>query len=229
VAIPKLIHRQWFGPRIMPDRYKENAAKWIELNPEWVLQDYDETDLPRLENQEAFDECGWSWIPGRGDSKEASLIQVTKADIAGYELIYQFGGLYVNCDMRPIKPLPESFDEHDLILSYEVDGTLISNAFMACAPGNPVIGAVIDAIPESIKTVRAGVDYVTGPRLLTRIVNELAPDALILPARFCNPWLPMQPQRIYYETICEHEWGHATSDETLWPDHGRQPGLQRYH
>lgn len=228
MAIPKLIHRQWFGPREMPDRYHENRNLWKKLNPEWRVTDFNLEGLPALRNQKWFDECGITWHPGRGDQKEASLIQVTKADIASYELLYRYGGLYVNCDMRPLRPLPDIFFKHDLVLAYEIDGELISNAFMACAPEHPIIEAVIDAIPGNIETVHAGVDYITGPRLLTRIVNEFDCDVLILASRFCNPWLPSQARTIYDETICEHEWGHATADQELWPTLDRQPGQQRY-
>lgn len=229
MAIPKLIHRQWFGPRPMPDRYHENRDLWKRFNPDWRITDFLSLEaLPEMRNGEYVHGCGITWHPGRGDQKEASLIQVTQADIAAYELLYRYGGLYVNCDMRPLQPLPDLIREYDLVLAYEIDDVLISNAFMACTPEHPLMDEIIKALPANIETVHAGVDYISGPRFLTRIVKEFAPDAFILPARFCNPWLPSQPRTVYPETICEHEWGHATSDQDLWPDQDRQPGAQRY-
>lgn len=226
--VPRVIHRQWFGPREMPERYRDNGALWLEFNPGWELIDHDYTTLPPLRNEWEFTECGKAWTPGRGDQKEASLIQVTQADIGAYEILWTFGGLYVNCDMRPVKPIPEHVTETDMTLAYEIDIALISNAFMASEPGHPVMDAVITALPESVRTCKLGVDYVTGPRLLTKVVRETAPATRILPSRFCNPWLPTSTQQTHADTICVHEWGHATKDEDLWPSEKRQAGEQRY-
>lgn len=225
--VPRLIHRQWFGPREMPERYKENGRLWQDLNPGWELIDHDYSTLPPLRNHWEFTEVGRSWMPGRGDGKEASLVQVTQADVGAYEILWAWGGLYVNCDMRPVRALPDHLSEQDMTLAYEIDGTLISNAWMMSIPEHPLMNAVIEAIPDSVRTCDRGVDYVTGPRLLTRIAGSF-PDVPILPSRYCNPWLPTHAQQIHEDTICVHEWGHATKDEDLWPDKPRQDGAQRY-
>jgi mannosyltransferase OCH1-like enzyme len=212
----------------MPDRYRENGELWKTLNPDWELIDHTYDTLPPLRNHWEFAECGKSWTPGRGDAKEASLIQVTQADIAAYEILWNHGGLYVNCDMRPVKPLPDDLTDRDLTLAYEIDGSLISNAFMASSPQHPLMNRIIEELPNSVRTCTLGVDYVTGPRFLTRMTQAHQPDAFILPARACNPWLPTSPQVVHPDTICVHEWGHATNDEHLWPNQGRQSGAQRY-
>lgn len=225
--VPRLIHRQWFGPREMPERYRENGELWMKFNPDWELIDHDYSTLPPLRNAWEFNEVGKSWLPGRGNQKEASLVQVTQADIGAYEILWTFGGLYVNCDMRPVRGLPDAITEADITLAYEIDGSLISNAFMMCTPGHPLMDAVIEALPENVRTCNRGVDHVTGPRLLTRVAQSF-PGIQVLPARFCNPWLPTYVQQLHEDTICVHEWGHATKDEDLWPGKDRQPGEQRY-
>jgi mannosyltransferase OCH1-like enzyme len=212
----------------MPERYKENGQLWIDLNPGWELVDHDYGTLPPLRNEWEFTQVGKEWMPARGDGKEASLIQVTQADIAAYEILWAYGGLYVNCDMRPVRPLPEDLLERDVTLAFEIDGSLISNAWMMSEPGHPLMNAAISALPESVRTCSLGVDYVTGPRFLTRITRDHYPQATILPSRFCNPWLPTQTKQTHPDTICVHEWGHATRDEDLWPTEGRQAGAQRY-
>lgn len=211
----------------MPQRYKDNRAAWEELNPGWVCLDWS-IGLPWMRNADLFHGCGVTWMPNRGDAKEASLVQVTQADIGAYELLWSLGGLYVNCDMRPVAALPDWFAQADLVLAWEIDDLLLSNAFMAARPRHPFLNAVIEALPHNALTATGGVDYATGPRFLTAMTERLRPSAAFLPAAACNPWLPGQAQNIYPETICVHEWGHATSDESLWPDKPRQPGAQRY-
>lgn len=229
MAIPKVIHRIWFGPRPMPQSYRAYGHDWIELNPGWKLIDWNYDTLPELINQHWFDTCGTAWRPGRGDAKEATMIQVTQADIASYEILHQHGGLYVNCDMQPISPLPD-LTEVDVLLAYEIDGWLISNAFMAATPNHPLMQSVINAIPGSIQAnQQASMDWITGPKLLTAVKKELHDDVFVLPARACNPFMPDQQPVVYPETICQHHWGHAAKDEELWPDLPRQEGQQRYN
>jgi len=230
MAIPKLMHRIWFGPRPMPDLYVQFKQQWLDLNPGWELRDWGYDDLPPLDNQTEFDGCGTTWFPGRGDAKEATMIQVTQADIAAYEILYKNGGLYLNCDMKPIKPLPEDFCDHDAILAYELDGWLISNAFMAAVPKHPLMKAVIEAIPGSVRAAAdRSMDWITGPKLLTAVKKEAFDDVTTWPARYCNPFMPDQAPVISEDSIAAHYWGHAARDEDLWPDLGRQPGAQRYN
>lgn len=229
MAIPKVMHRIWFGPRPMPETYKLYGCEWTDMNPGWELIDWNYDTLPPLQNQDAFDGCGITWKPARGDAKEATMIQVTQADIAAYEILYREGGLYLNCDMKPVRPLPETFCDNDAILAYEVEGVLISNAFMAAEVQHPLFQAVIDAIPGSIANPPGpSMDWITGPRLLTRVAQAAFPNVTVWPARYCNPFMPNNQPVIYEDTIAAHYWGHAAQDEQLWPDLGRQIGAQRY-
>jgi mannosyltransferase OCH1-like enzyme len=230
MAIPKLIHRIWFGPREMPDLYVQFGQEWLTLNPGWEIRHWGYDNLPQLINQTEFDQCGKTWHPGRGDAKEATMIQVTQADIAAYEILHKFGGLYLNCDMKPIKPLPANFREHDMILSYEIDGWLISNAFMAATPEHPLLKSVIKAIPASVSnSAGRSMDWVTGPKLLTAVKKETHDTVTVWPAKHCNPFMPNENPQIFDETIAAHFWGHAMPDEQLWPNLQRQPGEQRYN
>ena len=45
-AIPQVIHRLWLGPRPMPQRFREFAQDWRDLNPGWECHDWSWHDLP---------------------------------------------------------------------------------------------------------------------------------------------------------------------------------------
>jgi mannosyltransferase OCH1-like enzyme len=214
----------------MPDLYRRFGEEWIALNPGWELRDWGYEDLPPLQNQAEFDSCGVTWTPARGDAKEATMIQVTQADIAAYEILYNEGGLYLNCDMKPIRALPTDFCDREALLAYEVDGWLISNAFMAAVPQHPLMTAVIEAIPESVHRAEGrSMDWVTGPKLLTAVKKEQFDHVEVWTSRYCNPFMPNQQPVIFEETVAAHFWGHAMRDEELWPNLGRQEGAQRYN
>lgn len=216
MRIPRLIHRVWFGPREMPADYVEYGRLWREMNPRWHLIDWDYATVPQIINQDLFDGCGDTWIPIPGAAKSTSIIQVAQADLMGYELLHSFGGLYVNTDMEPLRPIPEALLEHDIVLANEIDNWLISNAWMMSVPGHPLIRAVIDAIPGNIQVESRSIDWQTGPKLLTRIKEERFPETPVLPARYCNPWTDTPWGEPHPDSICAHHWGHKHPDDLLW-------------
>lgn len=200
----------------MPELYREFGRKWTELNPEWLLVDWDYSMMPPLRNQWHFDNVGTGWNPNPGAAKENSITQVAQADIAAYELLYLYGGLYVNCDMEPLRPIPLSLLGNPVTLASEIDPWLISNAWMMAAPAQPLFATVIESIPENIEKETRTIDWKTGPKLLTRIVQEQFPNTPVLPARYCNPWTPQVPNGPDEDSICQHHWGHRIPDTELW-------------
>ena len=216
MAVPKLIHRAWFGPREMPREYVEYGQRWEELNPDWHLIDWTYDMVPQLINEDLFHECGVIWRPNPGAAKATSIIQVAQADLLGYELLHSFGGLYVNTDMEPLRPIPEALLDEEIVLANEIDNWLISNAWMMSVPAHPLIRAVIDAIPDNIARETRSIDWQTGPKLLTRIKEEQFPDVAVLPARFCNPWTDTPWGEPHPDSICSHHWGHKHPDDLLW-------------
>jgi len=216
VAIPQIIHRAWFGPREMPQQYVEYDRRWKELNPNWQVIEWGYDNRPPLINESLFVNCGTEWTPIAGAAKSTSIIQVAQADLLGYELLYRYGGLYVNTDMEPLRPIPDEFTQMDILLANEIDDWLISNAWMMSAPEQPLIRAVIDAIPGNIAKETRSIDWQTGPKLLTRIKEEQYPDTPVLPARFCNPWTDTPWGEPHPDSICAHHWGHKHPDHLLW-------------
>jgi len=216
VATPQLIHRIWFGPREMPQAYREYGNAWRDLNPGWKVIEWDYSNRPPLINESLFLNCGTEWTPIAGAAKTTSITQVAQADLLGYELLYRYGGLYVNTDMEPLRPIPDEFTQMDVLLANEIDDWLISNAWMMSAPQHPLIRAVIDAIPGNIATETRSIDWQTGPKLLTRIKEQQYPDTPVLPARFCNPWTDTPWGEPHPDSICAHHWGHKHPDHLLW-------------
>lgn len=214
--VPRLIHRIWYGPREMPVSYQHFGNKWRALNPTWHLIDWDYGMMPPLRNQWHFNNVGTGWDPNPGAAKANSIKQVARADIAAYELLYLYGGLYVNCDMEPLRPIPDELIEQPVTLANEIDHWLISNAWMMSVPAHPLFDTIINAIPGNIEQETRTIDWKTGPKLLTRIAHEQFPEVAVLPARFCNPWTPQVPTGPTEESICTHHWGHMIPDASLW-------------
>ena len=244
---PHLIHRLWFGPRPMPGLYQDFGARWAELNPGWVVHDWGYDDLPLLRNQYLFDRCGDTWGGISGAGKQGSAKQVQQADIAAYELVEQFGGVYVNCDLEPLKPLEPLLDEVGVkaFACVSPDAGFLSNAVLGGPAGHWFWGAVIDFLPVSVasKPIRA-MNKQTGPALLTEVAERERVwwasgvvdgsetyrrwgEFAALPAAYFNPYGYQEMGReggVFPDAYAEHHWGHRYLDEVLWPGEPEQVG-----
>lgn len=88
--IPKVIHRIWLGSRRPPLELMESCRQ---ANPGWVYALWNEDNLPPLCNRDVFDSFGSA--------------HHGKADVARYELLHRFGGVYVDADVLSLR----SFDD----------------------------------------------------------------------------------------------------------------------
>jgi mannosyltransferase OCH1-like enzyme len=119
----KIIHFIWYGKN-MP----ENPYKWKMMNPDWEVMIWNRENMPKLINQRL---CSLSFIQPDMQS-----------DIARVEILYRYGGLYLDCDIVPLKPLGNFFEGYgDLVGVYENETIIpgiICNAVLASVKRHPV-------------------------------------------------------------------------------------------
>jgi hypothetical protein len=89
--IPKIIHQIWIGPNKPPEHFAAWRDSWLNLHPTWeyILWDEEKIAQLNLENKEFIEE-----------EKNYGA----KSDLIRYEIIYQFGGLYIDVDFECLKP-----------------------------------------------------------------------------------------------------------------------------
>lgn len=86
IKIPKIIHQIWIGPNKMPTIWMDTFSKdYMKKCPGWQYKLWTEKEINKLNliNRDIYD--NETSYPG-------------KADIARYEILYQFGGVYVDAD-----------------------------------------------------------------------------------------------------------------------------------
>lgn len=154
--IPKKIHRVWLGGS-MPAEFVEFGERWQALHPDWTVTTWHEDDLGWIANRAAFD--------------DAPLLS-SKANIARYEIIRREGGLYVDCDVEPLRAIDELLGDADLVVSEEHPGYL-GNEFFAAVADHPVLVDAVENVseshfarPDAISPAR------TGPEFWTRCVRR---------------------------------------------------------
>lgn len=98
----KKIHRLWMG-RDIPEEYVEYGNQWAALNPDW------EVVMWGIEALDQFPDLSpvFDSLYERDAGRFGIELYVQLADVLGYAIVERFGGVYVNCDIQPVRSLPE--------------------------------------------------------------------------------------------------------------------------
>ncbi len=105
--IPKVIHYCWFGGNPLPDEYKKNIETWKKYMPDFKIIQWDESnfDVNKIQfTREAYAEKKYAFV----------------SDYARLDIIYNYGGIYLDTDVEVIK----SFDDllkNKAFMGMEVD------------------------------------------------------------------------------------------------------------
>ncbi|MBA3752180.1 hypothetical protein H0X06_05330 [Candidatus Dependentiae bacterium] len=182
-VIPKIIHQIWVGPKQPPSIFKKSQESIAKYHPDWEYKLWTDADIPalNLHNKKFYD-----LADNYGE----------KADILRYEILYRYGGIYLDVDFVCLKPL-------DMLLHYDVWTSLqpldcrgdINNAVIGSAPGHPLLKDCIITIEDDwythdSKSLYSTLDKV-GPRHFQRsfmkFVNDESMHIIAFPASFFHP------------------------------------------
>ena len=148
----------------MPDRFRAWGRRWAELNPGWTLREWGEGDLEWLRNRELF-------------RRLADTSRAAQADVARYEVLLREGGLYVDTDVEPLRPLGDLLDHHDLVLAEQFNGA-VNNAVMAAVAGHPFLARLVDGLEANATARRPdGLLEIAGPGYLNRALRRWSATA----------------------------------------------------
>lgn len=185
----------------------------------YELKLWTEQNLPLLRNQRIYDDVGTVPVNvGGGDPELGTWVQ--RADIAAYELVWLYGGIYANCDIEPLRSLDDLLDGVTAFAGRE-DAHAVCNALMGATPHHPFFDAAIDALPARWSAGRCEpMNLVTGPKLLTDLC-ETRDDLTVFPRETFYPfnWLEMSHEWDHYpHAYTRHHWGHTRGRWSEAPD-----------
>ena len=204
-AIPKRLGHIWIGPKPAPVKWMQT---WPEKHPDWEYTIYDNDFLVgfpfRLRKQ--INEYFW-----RG-------LYAGVQDMMRYEILYHFGGFMADADAICLHPVDELLDKPRAYTVYdrpETDKFRGVCPFLACEPGNPFIGRIIDAIAETPPEALRKAEVSTGNRFLMSKIRQWQPsedELKIWPTHYFVPWQKSDPNAYYDgpdKVYAEQKW--ATS------------------
>lgn len=133
MAIPKVIHYCWFGKKPLPRKVEKCIASWKRYCPDYEIIQWDETNFDVGQNRyirEAYESEKWAFV----------------SDYARLKIIYENGGIYLDTDVKLIKPLDDllQYDgfmgfQNREIINEKVYETVATGLGFGAAPHHPII------------------------------------------------------------------------------------------
>ena len=204
-SIPKILHQIWIGPKPAPINLMNS---WKEKHPDFEYILWTETEI---QNRNLTLSC---------IDKINMIPEINgKADIIRWEILYAYGGYFVDADSICIEPFDDYFSGVPAFATFEnenIRAGLIATGTMGFVPNHPLCADIINWIrdddPQTQKIImETRAWYSVGPGLLTRMLDTgKYKDVVIYPS---HCFLPIHFMGLTYEghkkVYGYQEWGTA--------------------
>lgn len=182
----------------------ELVSTFIRHHPAWEVRWWHEEDIDALDltNRAAYDRAP-VLVP-------ADSVHQMRSDIARYEILYRYGGMYVDCDYRWQAPIDQHLQRRRLVSCWETQGRHVANGMIASQPGHEALAEAIAAVPVRVEGRHPSwrANRITGPHLWTPIAKRrahLLNQQLLHPAPWSRPELA---DRAWPHAVAVHTWHH---------------------
>lgn len=166
--IPCIIHHIWLGSKL-PAHYAQLRESWREHHPEWIFVFW--TDTPANYDQgvcvSAADLEHWLPCASAGQQFVVDVASFSfanrsfydaarnygeRADILRYEILYRFGGLYVDTDCVCFKPfdlLHQCYDFYAALQPLDTGYLQMGIGILGVVPHHPLMARCVDTIKDT--------------------------------------------------------------------------------
>ena len=128
--IPKVIHYCWFGDNPIPLQFKKYMESWRKFCPDYEIVEWNESNYDVKQNRymyEAYQAKKWGFVP----------------DYARLDIIYKYGGVYLDTDVELIKPIDRFLCDTGFC-GMELVGVVALGLFFGAAAGHELIREWMD-------------------------------------------------------------------------------------
>lgn len=128
--IPKIIHYCWFGGKPIPNKYKKWMNSWKKYCPDYEIIEWNESNYDVTKNQymhDAYKNEKWGFVP----------------DYARLDIIYQYGGIYLDVDVELVQSLDELRYQEGFV-GFEDQTEVNFGSGFGAAKGNRIIRELRD-------------------------------------------------------------------------------------
>jgi mannosyltransferase OCH1-like enzyme len=177
--IPKIIHQIWLGSDL-PFNYRKLCRSWETHHPGWKYKLWTDADASKIKIT-------------RRDLYDQATNPGMKSDILRYEILRQYGGVYVDTDFVCIKPL-DDLTFLDFFTGIGYDGVLqLYIGLIATVPNHPIINACCNfQTPNYSGNKASTIMNVTGANHFTKAfldnVTKDTKEVVAFPTDFFYPF-----------------------------------------
>lgn len=155
----KIIHYCWFGPKPLSRLAKKCMKTWKEFLPDYEIMLWTEENFDFKQNnfvKEAYERKKWAFV----------------ADYARLKALEQYGGLYLDTDMKIIKDISNVL-ESECFIGVEDSGLAAAGVIWSKKPNNIFIKELIKKYDEQKSFDTTDIYAITIPRIITNILTPL--------------------------------------------------------
>lgn len=197
--IPKIIHQVWIGNKPMPEKLLRWSETIRRCHPDWDYKLWtDKDEFPHMI-------CEKAWT--------LNSHVVVKADILRYEVVYRYGGVYLDMDFeccRNFEPLLEGVKSFSAV--QDSDG-LVNPAILGSEPHDFAFQKIIFTVRESLLRANVRGDQyqhldITGPNFLARACRAV-PEFHVFEKKYFFPYIWTEKFvgfEAYPEAYAAHHW-----------------------
>lgn len=206
--IPKHFHHTWPSGGEFPQVYQDYRNTFMKKHPDFGMTLWTPDDVHHHAlSQDSLDL-----------QQNPLLHYVVKADISRHEILYKFGGIYLDTDMECLKSL-YPFLDHRSFAGASYSPNKVGNGCIGTEAGNPLFKDIAEAIVDNImrQGIRRANDDppgVSGPNFIGYYLSKLE---VILPLHYFYPFKwdaiperPDNPAEVWSESYMVHWWAGMT-------------------
>jgi len=167
--IPKVIHQIWLGPKSPPSKC---LASWKQMHPGWEYILWREDNLP------------WEQLP-RADFVRQEHTFYGKSDYLRYQLLYLYGGVYIDADSYCLKPIDPLLNVQTFAGMAGTISPYVSNGVIGSTPGSEALTWCVRNMPapSSNKPVWTWI----GPVFFTECTRRFEDSVVVHPSHYFCP------------------------------------------
>lgn len=131
MAIPKIIHYCWFGGNPFPPMIEDCINSWKKYCPDYEIIQWNENNFDFSEckyAQDAYENKNWSFV----------------SDYVRHYVIYKYGGIYLDTDVKLIKSLDNLLNEK-AYAGFEDDWTVNTGIGFGAEKNDPIVKELYEA------------------------------------------------------------------------------------
>ncbi len=158
MSIPKIIHYCWFGRNPKPELILKCIESWKKYCPGWEIIEW---------NEDNFDVNFCSYSARAYKQKRWGFV----TDPIRFQLVYEYGGVYMDADAELIKPIDE-YLEYSAFFGYATQTEIGTGLGFGAEKHNPFIKTLLD----HYMNLPAKAPFVVSTRQETPIFKREFPD-----------------------------------------------------